>query len=444
MRELSLFSGAGSGRKNRMTEKTPTPKTAALNAALAEVSEDTVVNAQIRALLVTYAERYGEKDLAHTCYAPEDVEAEFEIPITNPATGRVSRTFVNRGKRDHVLEVEQDGFKKRFAIERKTTTQGMADPASPFWDRLTFDKQASNYLLVGEALGENLHGIIYDVVRRPETSPKKIPAGDGLKKIPKKSKLGFGDQEELSRGTYYGFPLRLEADAAVVFETNALWRNRRSWETSEYPDVSGVLGSGTRAEIELLGSYFGYTIAHAQQTLRNVDENEGRETNYLYSLRVAHAIRQDPDAWMQRRRIVRTEEETKKYAAELWRTTTTIRLAMREDLWLQNDRACQMFNLKPCAYLPLCSGRDLVQSENWTTRKQPHPELDTVQISDLLSLTVSSARCFLQCPMKYWHKYIQRTEPAVSEEAVALSFGRAWHVCQEVYWKTLAVAKLAA
>ncbi|KKM70914.1 hypothetical protein LCGC14_1436010 [marine sediment metagenome] len=265
-----------------------------------------------------------------------------------------------------------------------------------------------------------------------------------LKKILKKSKLGFGDQEELSRGTYYGFPLRLEADAAVVFETNALWRNRRSWETSEYPDVSGVLGSGTRAEIELLGSYFGYTIAHAQQTLRNVDENEGRETNYLYSLRVAHAIRQDPDAWMQRRRIVRTEEETKKYAAELWRTTTTIRLAMREDLWLQNDRACQMFNLKPCAYLPLCSGRDLVQSENWTTRKQPHPELDTVQISDLLSLTVSSARCFLQCPMKYWHKYIQRTEPAVSEEAVALSFGRAWHVCQEVYWKTLAVAKLAA
>ncbi|KKM16406.1 hypothetical protein LCGC14_1686110 [marine sediment metagenome] len=181
MRELSLFSGAGSGRKNRMTEKTPTPKTAALNAALAEVSEDTVVNAQIRALLVTYAERYGEKDLAHTCYAPEDVEAEFEIPITNPATGRVSRTFVNRGKRDHVLEVEQDGFKKRFAIERKTTTQGMADPASPFWDRLTFDKQASNYLLVGEALGENLHGIIYDVVRRPETSPNEIPAGDGLK-----------------------------------------------------------------------------------------------------------------------------------------------------------------------------------------------------------------------------------------------------------------------
>jgi hypothetical protein len=88
------------------------------------------------------------------------VEKTFEIPLTNPATGASSRSFVFSGKADAILS----GDGALTLRERKTTSLAVD---GSYIDRLTMDLQTTAYCaLVEEATGDRVSDISYEVFQR--------------------------------------------------------------------------------------------------------------------------------------------------------------------------------------------------------------------------------------------------------------------------------------
>lgn len=117
------------------------------------------------ALFHGYANRYADHPLII-----EVIEAElvFNLPIVNPETGAPSKTFNQSGKMDSISKLS-DG--RTVLHELKTTDE---DPASErYWRRILVDPQVTMYWQAAKAMGYDIHGIVYDVVRKPAMSPLK-------------------------------------------------------------------------------------------------------------------------------------------------------------------------------------------------------------------------------------------------------------------------------
>lgn len=108
-------------------------------------------------------------------------ELSFEIPITNPASGRTSRTFTLAGKIDAIVRLA-DG---RLAVLEHKTTSDDISPDSDYWAKLRIDSQISLYYMAAKALGYDVETVLYDVTRKPSIRPKNIPSldKDGFKQI---------------------------------------------------------------------------------------------------------------------------------------------------------------------------------------------------------------------------------------------------------------------
>jgi hypothetical protein len=142
-----------------------------------EHAADWLVEREVVARLLTgYFWRWSEMDAQMQVLA---CEVPFEIPIVNPASGRSSRTYTLAGKIDKIVRLP-DG---RIAVmEHKTTGDDLA-PESDYWRRLRIDSQISVYMLGARSLGFEAETVLYDVARKPTTSPRSIPVldADGLK-----------------------------------------------------------------------------------------------------------------------------------------------------------------------------------------------------------------------------------------------------------------------
>lgn len=102
--------------------------------------------------------RYGQ-DTAR----PVEAERVFVMPITNPETGRASKTFELRGKMDLISELEA----MRLALnEYKTADDDIAD-GSDYWPRIRFDQQISIYVIAARHIGYDVQTVLYDVARKP-------------------------------------------------------------------------------------------------------------------------------------------------------------------------------------------------------------------------------------------------------------------------------------
>jgi hypothetical protein len=66
--------------------------------------------------------------------------------------------------------VEMDG---KLYIEEYKTTSSDVSPGSEYWDILTIDTQCVGYVALLKAMGYDIHGIIYDVWRKPALRLKK-------------------------------------------------------------------------------------------------------------------------------------------------------------------------------------------------------------------------------------------------------------------------------
>lgn len=129
----------------------------ALDAALSRGAElGLTVDDQIRVrvMLEGYCELYEHDD-----FEVVSVEEAFALPLVNPKTGRISRTFAFRGKPDGV--VKKDG--KFYILEHKTTSS----ITDVYIDRIDIDAQIALYGWALERLGTPIEGVIYDIIEKP-------------------------------------------------------------------------------------------------------------------------------------------------------------------------------------------------------------------------------------------------------------------------------------
>lgn len=121
----------------------------------------------VAALITGYDQHWGP---TQSQWLTTEVEKSFAIRLINPSTGKRSRTFLHAGKIDALAEKDGD----KYLIEHKTTSDGIDEPSSPYWRRLSIDTQINGYMLAGAVSGVQIKGCLYDVIRKPEIRPKKL------------------------------------------------------------------------------------------------------------------------------------------------------------------------------------------------------------------------------------------------------------------------------
>jgi hypothetical protein len=140
---------------------------AALEAAQAALKAHPDVNpydaVKAEAMLLGYHVRWAEEP-----YDVLAVEAPFETELRNPTTGRPSQTWRLGGKIDAVVRDRRDG--RVLVVEHKTSSEDVG-PGSEYWRRLRMDGQVSVYFEGARALGYDVAGCLYDVLKKPGQKP---------------------------------------------------------------------------------------------------------------------------------------------------------------------------------------------------------------------------------------------------------------------------------
>lgn len=147
--------------------KAGAPQNEWLGHALAamEGEADPFERAKAEAMLTGYHIRWADEP-----YEILAVEARFEMPLINPATGASSRTWRLGGKIDLIVRDLRDG---RVLVEEHKTSAEDVGQGSSYWKRLRMDGQVSIYLDGAKALGFDVAGCLYDVLGKPGQRPLK-------------------------------------------------------------------------------------------------------------------------------------------------------------------------------------------------------------------------------------------------------------------------------
>lgn len=136
------------------------------------------------------------------------VEVEFRAPFGAACWA---------GKLDAIAQKRSDGSK--WLIEHKTTGADLSS-ASTYWQRLRMDPQVSMYFAGARALGHELAGCIYDVIKRPDVRPLKATPVD-KRQYTKQGRL-YANQREADE-TPEEFRDRL---TALIAENPEAWFQR--------------------------------------------------------------------------------------------------------------------------------------------------------------------------------------------------------------------------
>lgn len=238
--------------------------------------------AKVRVMLRGYDARW-----AGDAQVVVGVEKEFRAPLVNPETGAASRTFMLGGKLDVLLD-------RRF-VEHKTTSEEIG-LGSLYWRRLTLDPQISTYYAAAKALGHDVEGCLYDVLRKPGQRPSQVPLKDedGVKIVL--------DQ----------------AGARVRTKDGKKWR--------ETGDAS-----------------LGYVLQTRPETAEE------------FETRLTEEIAANPDRYYQRGEVVRLEADEHEAALDAWQLTRAMREAEIAGRFPRNPDACMRFG-RTCSYLDVCCG----------------------------------------------------------------------------------------
>jgi len=164
---------------------------AAIEAACKSVSGDTsLIRAKCRGLLAGYDKRWRD-----ATYQPVEVEQFYIAPLMNPDTNKPSRTYRLAGVIDLLCERES----RRVLFDHKTTSQDIQEPDSVYWRQLVVEAQPTHYNWLLWLNGKKVDDTVWDVVRKPSISPKKLTKAEV--------------RAAVSFRTYFGDPL---SDATVT------------------------------------------------------------------------------------------------------------------------------------------------------------------------------------------------------------------------------------
>jgi hypothetical protein len=199
----------------------PDPLEAALEAIIATAGpeySDQLIAAKCRGLMRGYHARWQNSG-----YDTESVESFVTHNIYNFDAKRESRsrTFYMAGKID--LIARHDG--QRTLIDHKTTSEDIANPDDPYWRQLVVEAQPSHYMLLEWLNGRKCDGAVWDVVRKPMISPKKLSKKDAADVIESgfycgaaltESQLDFYSANAEGRETLTMYEIRLAHDCSTV------------------------------------------------------------------------------------------------------------------------------------------------------------------------------------------------------------------------------------
>lgn len=220
----------------------------AINSYLPTDESQRLVLAKCRALLRGYDARWRNAG-----YIPEAVERPMTADLFNPDTHGKSRTFILGGQ----LDVVATYLNRRVLMDHKTTSQDISDPEAPYWRQLVVEGQVSHYMLLQWMHGEKCDDAVWDVVRKPTISPKKITKAE-IKAV-------------VSLGEYFGLKVS-EADKQTFIaggerETVAMYEARLTFDcTKERPEHYFARRSVPRLDGEIL-EYAREVWQHSQDIL---------------------------------------------------------------------------------------------------------------------------------------------------------------------------------
>ena len=268
---------------------------------------DDYERAKARAMMCAYHARWKDEPLAVL-----GVEVEFESPLVNPATGAISKTFRVGGKIDALVRMPNGDV---YIVEHKTCGVECTFD-SPYWKRLRLDPQISTYYVGGRALGHDIKGCLYDVLRKPPLRPSQIPILDaeGLK--------------------------------IVVDATGQRVRTKDGKKWRETADAKQ-----------------GYLL---QTRL---------ETPQEFEARCIQAILEEPDRYLVRGEVYRLEEDELDAAEDMWATARELRESELSTRFPRNPDACERYG-RFCSYYDVCSGSASLDDPSLFRRtKGKHEEL---------------------------------------------------------------------
>lgn len=100
-------------------------------------------------------------------------ESKFQMPLRNPATGAATPNFDLAGKQDGIVRLDS----RKAVLEHKTCSEDI-DESSGYWQRLQMDCQISLYVHAARESGQDVSGVLYDVIRKPTIRPEGVPITD--------------------------------------------------------------------------------------------------------------------------------------------------------------------------------------------------------------------------------------------------------------------------
>ncbi len=186
-------------------------------------------------------------------YVPETVEETKVADLYNPDTQGKSRTFQVGGKLDVVARY----MNRRVLIDHKTTSNDISDPNAPYWRQLVVEGQVDHYMLLQWMHGEKCDDAVWDVIRKPQISPKKLSKAD-IRAV-------------VSIGDYFDLKVSEEDKQTFVNgserETAAMYEARLFHDcTKERPDHYFARRSVPRIDAEIL-DYARDVWQHSQDIL---------------------------------------------------------------------------------------------------------------------------------------------------------------------------------
>jgi len=228
---------------------------AAVNSFVGELPDDkaALVAAKCRALLTGYDARWKNAG-----YVALTVDQFIEADLYNPDTQAKSRTFSIAGVEDLIAEYHG----KRIMFDHKTTSQDITDPNATYWRQLVVESQPSHYMLLEWLNGRKCDGAVWDIIRKPSISPKKLSKAEVTQAVANRKYCNVNlSQESL-------LALQLEGR-----ETNEMYEARLAHDcTKERPDWYFQRRSVPRMDSEIL-EYARELWEHGQEVLHARNTN---------------------------------------------------------------------------------------------------------------------------------------------------------------------------
>lgn len=358
---------------------------------------DPLVVAKVRALMFGYAHRWAGDD-----YVTISAEEAYHLPVINPATGAASRTFTQGGKFDGVIE--RDG--KVLLRENKTSSEDISHGGTSYWKKLAIDSQVSHYVMANWMIERRLDATLYDVVKKPGISPRRLTEAE---------RKGI-----VETGEYFGFKV---SDAELARVKDA------SEKLEQFKQIKKEMNAANKKAEKA-----GESVQEIPQYVLDGAEATVQESLELYECRLARDCIENGEKYFQRRMVDRSDFEVAEYAKEEWEVGQSLIHARANNSHYRNSGACTLYNSE-CEYMDVCSGFDSIESENWERVENVHSELPILADNGGRNLlTNSRIKCFQTCRRKHYYRYELGMHRVGAVDKEALVFGSLWHEAIEAYW----------